>query len=213
MILERGKGAPMWFRYEGKEPTRYVGAPSPRNICGQPPPGGPWVRPQGSHDGCGERISPRTIDSRGRRGYGCSTAGGGGSPTQRVGGAGSVLVRLRATASASSLFATPAGTPWLTTLKNPNHSHASTTARAAPGPERSTAGRPGSGELPPGSGDLTSEIWSSAGGFARTTMLDLCCRQETEHFEAGERGAGFRSPSPYPPQAGQKFMRPGHIFV
>jgi len=197
----------------GKRTDKICRRSSPRNICGQPPPGGPWVRPQGSHDGCGERISPRTIDSRGRRGYGCSTAGGGGSPTQRVGGAGSVLVRLRATASASSLFATPAGTPWLTTLKNPNHSHASTTARAAPGPERSTAGRPGSGELPPGSGDLTSEIWSSAGGFARTTMLDLCCRQETEHFEAGERGAGFRSPSPYPPQAGQKFMRPGHIFV
>uniref|UniRef100_A0A0A8YFV6 Uncharacterized protein n=1 Tax=Arundo donax TaxID=35708 RepID=A0A0A8YFV6_ARUDO len=34
------------------------------------------------------------------------------------------------------------GTPWFTILKNPNRSHASTTARAASGAERSTAGTP-----------------------------------------------------------------------
>ena len=47
------------------------------------------------------------------------------------------------------------------------------TASAAPGLEKSTAGTPGKAGPPPPpvSGDLTSEIWSSAGGFTRTTMV------------------------------------------
>lgn len=58
------------------------------------------------------------------------------------------------TASDSALSIVSVATPWLTTLKNPYRSQASTTALAAPGLPRSTTGTPE--KTSPGSGDLSS---------------------------------------------------------
>nr|CAB3474299.1 unnamed protein product [Digitaria exilis] len=59
-------------------------------------------------------------------------------------------------------------TPWLTTLKKPKRSQASTIARAALGMDRSTTGT--AAKVSVGPGERRSGIWSTAGGLASTTM-------------------------------------------
>nr|ACF83753.1 unknown [Zea mays] len=154
-----------------------------------------WLPYRSEDDGTGEALDTEALPSRARRRYSSHPMSplrpmrlfpypsglAGPHPHASLAACGDAK---NLTASASSRSTTPAGTPWLTTLKKPKRSHASTTARAAPGLERSTAGTPGKEEASPGCGDRSREIWSRAGGFARTTIIYIYCQEEAEQCTA-----------------------------